>query len=434
MEFPLTKNQQEAFDSVLSSSQNFFITGKPGVGKSVLINALVSSGLKHFTLAAPTGLAALNIGGKTLHSIFRIPMFEGIIEPDYNEFPKDDRVISNIKYNIHHLIIDEISMVRVDQLDYIDRYLRLVKEDDAPFGGIQLIIVGDFYQLPPVTNSASMVQLRQAGYETHFAFSSKVFDEANFQIIELNEVLRQKGDPSFINILHAARIGKVTLPQCAKLNKNIGEANDLRIMLCGQNKQADQINQGHLIGIAGEPVVFNATEYGMWPAFPVEKELKLKIGAQVMVRLNSADRKNDDRDLLFESKVVNGTLGKITAIFPDRVEIEKENGDIVPIYIKRWERKVKEKNIHGKYEEKVVASYQQIPLSLAWAISIHKSQGQSFDKVHINPKVIFAPGQLYVALSRGRSLKGLKFSSPVESRKFWTDSNVVKFYKKLKIA
>lgn len=428
--FELTENQKSIFETVENSNANYFITGKPGVGKSVLINSLVNDGRKTYTLAAPTGLAALNINGKTLHSIFRLPIFDGIVEPDYNEWPKDDRALNNIKYNVKHLIIDEVSMVRADTFDYIDRLLRFVKNMDMPFGGVQIIIVGDFYQLPPVTTSTNLIQLKQAGYVTPFAFSAKVF-EGNFTTLQLNEVLRQKGDPDFIKILHAARTGEITLPQCGKLNKCIGEVEDLRIMLCGTNKQADLINAKHLSTIQQPVKVFQATEYGTWPAYPVEKVLSLKVGAQVMVKMNGADRTPGDYSAEFVSKVVNGTLAIVESIESDKVLIKLGSGDIVSIYRKRWERKVKEQ-INGSWEEKVVASYEQMPLSLAWSISIHKSQGQSFEKVYINPTSIFAAGQLYVALSRCRSLDGLKFSSPVSTRKFWADKNVLKFYKQLK--
>ncbi len=439
MEFKLKKEQQKAFEAVESSNDNFLIQGKPGVGKSVLIRALMELGNKTYVLAAPTGLAALNIGGRTLHSLFRLPVSGGIIEHDFNNFTMDDKVINMIRYNIKHLIIDEVSMVRSDMFDFIDRLMRFAKGYDKPFGGAQLIIVGDFYQLPPVVVGYEAKQLKDAGFESPFVFSSRVFN-GNFKVIELQEVHRQKGDPKFLEILDSARTGEVTPKQAAVLNKQVSTSiSDLRIRLSGTNKQAEEINGGFLRGIAGEAQTFRAVKFGEWPALPAEEVLNLKIGAQIMVKQNAADRPPNFEGK-FESTIVNGTLGKVVEIEvketpkddngatkPPHVKIEIDGGEIVTIYSQRWERKIKER-VGDKWEERVVSSFEQIPLALAWAISIHKSQGQSFEKVHIDASKIFAPGQLYVALSRCRSLKGLSLASPINTRKFWANSDVLEFF------
>lgn len=425
MKFNLTKNQQEVFDRVEATSDNYLIQGKPGVGKSVLIRALIEEGRKTYTLAAPTGLAALNIGGRTLHSLFRLPVSGGIIDPSYNKFPTDDRVISNIKYNIKALIIDEVSMVRADMFDYIDRLMRMAKGKDAPFGGVQMILVGDFFQLPPVVTGVEAKQLRDVGYRSPFVFSSRAFQKS-FRVLELSEVLRQKGDPAFIDLLDGARVGQVRVKHLQDLNDRVMKPNDIRINLTGTNKQADDINQTHLSEITEAGRVYSSETFGDWPAYPAEQELRLKPGAQVMVKMNAADRPPSLRGE-FESKVVNGSLGKVKEMREDSVIIELDNGEEAIIWRKRWERKVKEK-VGEDWTERIVASYTQIPLALAWAISIHKSQGQSFDKVHIDPQRIFAPGQLYVALSRCRSLEGLTLNSPVKSNKFWTDPYVLEFF------
>jgi ATP-dependent exoDNAse (exonuclease V) alpha subunit len=435
MEFPLTKNQQSVFNTVEGNNTNLLIHGKPGVGKSVLIRALTEEGRKTYSLAAPTGLAALNIGGKTLHSIFRIPVSEGIIEPTFNKFPNDDRVINNIKYNIHHLIIDEISMVRADVFDYLDRLMRYCKgKEDLPFGGAQLIVIGDFFQLPPVVKREENQQLRLVGYSSPFIFSSKVF-QGHFKTLTLDEVLRQKGDPAFIDILHHARTGEVKPGHMKLLNKQVGHPDDLRIKLAGTNAMAEAINQGELKKIQQPAVTFEAYKFGEWPQDPVEQLLTLKVGAQVMVKMNGADKPEGIRGGgEFKSQVVNGTLGIIkeiptpTAEGVETVILEKENGTLVTIYRKRWERKIKEKDSDGKWEERVIASFEQMPLTLAWAISIHKSQGQSFEKVHIDAGRIFAPGQLYVALSRCRSLAGLSFESNITTDKFWANRDVLQFF------
>lgn len=424
MEYQLTRNQQAIFDAVEGSQDNFLIQGKPGVGKSVLIRALVEAGNKTYTLAAPTGLAALNIGGRTLHSLFRLPVSQGVIHPDNNNFTVDDRTIANARFNIKHLIIDEVSMVRADTFDFIDRFLRQARGYDKPFGGIQVIIVGDFFQLPPVVVGAENLEMESI-YGSPFVFSSKVFQD-NFKVMELSEVLRQKGDNKFIDILDRARTGEVSPKDVANLNKRVKGVEDFVIRLAGTNKQADEINQAFLRKINSDAVHFQGGKYGEWPALPAEENLFLKVGAQVMVKMNAADRPPELKGE-FDSKVVNGTIGKVHAIEQSRVIIETERGEQVPIYRKRWERKIKER-IGDKWEERVVASFEQIPLALAWAISIHKSQGQSFDKVHVDASKIFAPGQLYVALSRCRSLDGLSLETPVTARKFWANKDVLKFF------
>lgn len=424
MEFQLTPNQQRIFDAVESTDSNILVFGKPGVGKSVLIRALVENGQKKYTLAAPTGLAALNIGGRTLHSIFRLPVSQGIIERTFNNFPIDN----NIKYNINHLIIDEVSMVRADTFDYIDRLMRHAKGVDLPFGGAQVICVGDFFQLPPVVVREENVQLRNAGYISPFMFDSLA--SKDFTILQLNEVLRQKGDNSFMELLDSARFGQVSMEHIRLLNATVSKPTDIRITLTSTNKQADEINSSKLNELGNEIKFFNAIKYGEWPAYPAEENLRLSVGAQVMVKMNKADRPDGHKGE-FVSKVVNGTLGVVSEIDDSRVKIVLDNGEEVWIFRKRWERKIKEKSTDDKWVERVVASYDQIPLALAWAISIHKSQGQTFEKAHIDASRIFAPGQLYVALSRVKSLAGVSLNSKVSQQKFFADPNVVRFTKTL---
>ena len=353
-------------------------------------------------------------------------------------FTNHERTVNNLRYNVKHIIIDEISMVRADMFDYLNRLLQEVKGNTLPFGGVQIIAVGDFYQLPPVTPKEEMLELKKTGYKSPFVFHSFIFP-TTFKIVELNEVLRQKGDNEFIKLLDAARVGDMNSPKLLKLlNSRVGDPGDLRIKLTPTNKQADEINYGKLRSIPGEASMFSASYYGDWPAFPVDPELKLKVGAQVMVKKNGSDRpprfKGD-----FLSKVVNGTIGKVVAITQqdgmeqaeDGVTIELENGEQATIYKQRWEKKRKFKNSDGKWEEEIVASYSQIPLQLAWSISMHKSQGQSFDKVHIDPSRVFAAGQMYVALSRCRSLAGVSLESEVNARHFWADRAVLHFFEDL---
>lgn len=446
MEFPLTKDQQLKVDIIEGTNDNYLLHGKPGVGKSVLIRALIERGIKKFTLSAPTGLAALNISGRTIHSIFKVPASDGIIPPDYNNFTANVSTVNNLKYNLQHLIVDEMSMVRVDIFDYVDRFLRDVKGKNLPFGGVQIILVGDFFQLPPVAKPEDIKALRLSGYDTPFIFSSKVFQES-FKVLTLDEVLRQKGDPNFIKLLHGARVGAVAKKHLATINKQVTVPEDIRIKLCATNKEAEVINRKALEALDGPSIIFQSTEFGEWPAYPAEKELHLRIGAQIMVKKNSADRPPDYRGQ-WDSEIVNGTLGKIIAIVDKPaivgkpiegdedettstkaekyVTIKTDSGTTHNIYWTNWERKIKVRR-DDEWEELVVAGYQQIPVALAWAISIHKSQGQTFDKVHIDSNKIFAAGQLYVALSRCRTMSGITLERKIEADKFWADMRVIRF-------
>lgn len=419
----LTQEQQRIFEAVESSASNFFITGKPGVGKSVLIRALVEQGKKHYTLAAPTGLAAININGKTLHSLFQIPVSRGALVSSYNNYTTNQQVISHIKYRVHHLIIDECSMVRADMLDYIDRLLQHIKGNDLPFGGVQMILVGDFYQLPPVAQAQEQRELKDDGYLSPFLFHARSF--ASFKTLELTTVMRQQGDDKFLEILEAARGGKPSFKQIADLNRRLKDYNGA-IRLTSTNKEADLINQTELKKL-GEGRTYTAKYSGEWPVYPLPEHLTLSIGAQVMVKVNGADMKERNGF----SNVVNGTLGIVKEMHDDYVTITLSNGNDVDIHVQTLYQKVKQQ-INGKWSEIIVATFTQIPLQLAWAISIHKSQGQTFEKCCIDAKRIFAPGQLYVALSRCRSLDGIVLTTPLLKKHFFVNPLVVKFYKSLK--
>lgn len=352
-EFQLTHEQQSIYDMIEGSNDNILIHGKPGVGKSVLIRALRETGSKQYTLGAPTGLAAINIGGKTLHSLFGIQVSDGVFAPDFNNFTKNDHVLKHVYHRINHLIIDEISMVRADMLDYLDRALQFIKGNDLPFGGIQVIAVGDFFQLPPVTKQSDKIQLKQYGYESQFAFDA--FSFKGFKTVSLNTVLRQS-DSGFINILHAARTGELTKVQLKTLNKQVGEANDFRIKLAATNSQADMINQKQLSLIKEELVKFDATKYGYWPTVPVEQTLTLKPGAQVMIKKNNADKppRIGMGGQPASGRIVNGTICKIVEFKPECTVVELEDGSQHNIYRQRWELKEK-KQVDGKWQEIPVA-------------------------------------------------------------------------------
>lgn len=422
----LTTKQQQIFDEIESSSDNFLILGKPGVGKSVLINALVQDGIKNYTIAAPTGLAAINVGGKTLHSIFKIPIIENGTIPETMSFP-DKRDLGQL-YNISCLIIDEISMVRSDTLDYIDRLLKYFRNNSLPFGGIQIILVGDFCQLAPVVNSYARKELRDAGYQSEFAFSAHIFTPDLFTIHELTEVLRQKDDLYFMELLNAARFGNITQAQLRELNALVGVAKPLAITLTATNKQADEINSNEMARLPGIYKSYTAETYGDWPEslWPLPGLIRLKEGSQVMVRKNGADR-NPDLQEESQTQLVNGTLGIIKSLDAQTLSLE----GLPKVYRQRFQRSRKIQDEEGKWKLEVYAQFDQMPVTPAWAISMHKSQGQSFDRVNIDPSKVFGAGQLYVALSRARSMAGLTLLSPVTQSQFMVNKMVKAFYESL---
>lgn len=426
----LTKKQQTVFKAIEGSNQNAVILGKPGVGKSVLINALVNEGAKNYTVAAPTGLAAININGKTLHSIFRIPIIEnGIIPADLN---LPDKRELGMLYNISTLIIDEVSMVRADTLDYIDRVLKYFRNNNQPFGGIQIILVGDFCQLAPVVNATARAELKAAGYQSEFAFSAHSFDLEVFKIYELTEVLRQKDDLYFMDILNAARFGDVTPKMMRDLNDLVGSPKPLAITLTATNKQADEINGNEMARLPGEYRTFYAESTGDWPEtlWPLPGMIRLKEQAQVMVRKNGSDRDPDsefDGDQV--TKLVNGTLGLIKEFHHNKKVLTLDSS--INVYRQDFLRSRKVQQEDGKWQMETYATFNQMPVTPAWAISMHKSQGQSFDKVNIDPSKVFMAGQLYVALSRARSMAGMTLLSPVSPSKFTVNKMVRSFYESI---
>jgi ATP-dependent DNA helicase PIF1 len=411
MNFDLTPEQQAIFDEVEGSSENFLLCGKPGVGKSVLINALRNKGQKAWYVAAPTGIAALNIGGKTLHSLLGIRPSQGVYTENFNLFTDNQAVQAFIEHRLWNLIIDEVSMLRADMLDFIDRQLKFIKKNEKPFGGVQILFVGDFFQLPPICNAYDKKELRQLGYESEFAFSAKCFRNINVRF--LHKVLRQT-DSDFVSLLHSIREGSVSATQIKRLNKFVKPCDDVRIKLCATNAQVFAINKHELSKLDGEEVIHEASDlYGNWPEFPTDKTLRLKRGAQIIVKKN-----------LPFTKLVNGTISLLQEIDSQRAVV-----DDYEIQRARWEQK--EKVFEGNmWIEKFKASFVQLPVQLAWAISIHKSQGQTFEKAHISPQNVFAEGQLYVALSRLKTLEGLSLHSPIHSSHFKINKSVQNWYKK----
>jgi ATP-dependent exoDNAse (exonuclease V) alpha subunit len=393
----------------------WFITGKAGTGKSTLLRYFRQHTLKKIAVLAPTGIAALNVGGQTIHSFFGFPS-RPLKPEDYQK-----RQNPKIFQALDALVIDEVSMVRVDLMDSIDRFLRIQRDNPAPFGGVQMIFFGDLFQLPPVVASREEAQLLQKHYESPYFFSAKVFTQLDIQVFELREVYRQS-QRRFIRLLDAVRWSEMDLEDLQELNerhKPNFESKDYYIILSARNKEVDEINQQRLNALDTDEYQYIAQISGQVPEpLPAESPLRLRIGAQVMFLKNDPKR-----------RYVNGSIGKIVELDVDKILVELPKKGIIELERAEWQVFKHELNNGGGIEAKAVGTYSQYPLRLAWAITIHKSQGKTFDKVIIDlGKGAFEYGQTYVALSRCTSLEGIVLRRPIEPRDILVDPRIVDFY------
>jgi ATP-dependent exoDNAse (exonuclease V) alpha subunit len=385
------------------------IEGPGGTGKSTLLKEIIR-GLdqKEYAVVAFTGVAALNVEGVTIHHYFGFKTYETPIN-------MENRKVKKLK-NLNYLIIDEISMVRADIMDMIDKRLKRAKENDLPFGGVKLIMFGDLYQLTPIA-SAKEVAFHNLGYETPFFFSANVFQDCTYEIISLTKVYRQK-DEEFIRILNAIRLGKQTQADLDILNKNcVGKKIPNAVHLTPVNKTADAINEQEILRLQSRNKFFKAKFWGYTKQeFPTEEVLTLKEKARVMFV------KNDNAEMLF----VNGDTGTILSIGNEFITIRKDDGRIVKLKPYKW---VKEE-IQEDGEVVVVGTFKQYPIKLAYAITIHKSQGKTFEKLNIDLgyKNVFTCGQTYVALSRARSMENLCLKRPVGMNDIHVDRHIKKLF------
>lgn len=382
------------------------ITGRAGTGKSTLIRRLLDEDGAKQVVLAPTGVAAVNVGGQTIHSFFRIP-------PRFVDHSQilPRRGGSKLFKNLRRVIIDEVSMVRADVLDVVDYALKLNRRNALPFGGVQLVLVGDFMQLPPIVRSDEEAILRQMGYETPFAFSAKCLQEADVTKVELTTIYRQD-NPDFIRLLGNLRSGDDLPATIDRFNQHcLGEPKreGKPIILAGTNAVADTYNQRGLQQLAGEWVTYEGVISGEFKLekdkLPVPDKLALKLGARIMTVKNDKGK-----------NWVNGSLGTITKLGKQSVwallddtqaehEIEAASWETIRY---EWDEDSQ------RIEATVIGSYTQIPVIPAWALTIHKAQGLTLDNVRIDlQRGAFASGQAYVALSRARSLEGLSFASPL---------------------
>lgn len=426
---------QNALQLVQFTHRSLFLTGKAGTGKSTFLHYIAQTTKKKYVILAPTGIAAINVGGATLHSFFKLP-FHPLLPNDRRYNTRQLR--NTLKYNsekiklireLELIIIDEISMVRADIIDFIDKILRVYSHNmRIPFGGKQLLLVGDVYQLEPVLKEEDW-QLLQPYYPSKFFFDAHVFRSFQLVCIELQKVYRQRDD-KFISILDHIRTSTITTTDLSLLNQQVGQhqpmdTHQLSITLSTRRDTVDYINSLHLSKLPGDATILHGSIDGEYPEnnLPTPIELEVKTGAQILFIKN-------DR----EKRWVNGTLGTIIGIGDEedgKIYVRTEQGEDVDVEQEVWNNvRYTYNQKEQKVEEEILGSFQQFPLRLAWAITIHKSQGLTFNQVKIDLSGgVFAGGQTYVALSRCRSLKGIALQEPVKREDIYVNQEVVKFSK-----
>lgn len=416
---------------VKATGRSVFLTGKAGTGKTTFLKYITRTTAKRYVVLAPTGVAAINAGGSTIHSFFQLPLCPYL--PDVKELvteyqmPERYRSLrkerARIIRTLDLLIIDEISMVRADLLDAVDMTLRRYRRSDKPFGGVQLLMIGDAQQLSPVVKESERYYMEKV-YPSPYFFHSKALSRLSYVTIELQKVYRQR-DPDFVDILNAVRDNRLTLPLLEKLNARVGarissdEDGAEPIRLTTHNAQADEVNMRKMDELPDAPMQFVAEIEGEFPenSYPAEEVLTLKSGAQVMFLRNDS-----------EGQYYNGKLGRVEDVMEGMVTVSDEDGMLINVVPVEWENSQYSLDDNtGEIRQSVVGVFRQLPLRVAWAITIHKSQGLTFDKVIIDAASAFAFGQVYVALSRCRSLGGISLCTPLSTTAIYSDQHVSEF-------
>ena len=415
-----------AYRFVTETSENIFLTGKAGTGKTTFLKYLKENCSKNIVVAAPTGVAAINAGGVTLHSLFQLP-FHPFLPSKNNK----DELLAKIRFNkqrqqllrkMELLVIDEISMVRCDIMDAIDTILKSVRRrHDVPFGGVQLLCIGDLYQLPPVAQRHEW-SILQEYYSSPFFFDSNIIKEQMPLLIELNKIYRQKED-SFVALLNKVRNNNMNANDFEDLHGRYNPTfrpslQEKYITLTSHNNQADLINSRELQKLLSPSFIYNAIIEDEFPEniYPAEGSLVLKAGAQVMFLKN---------DLILK-RYFNGKIGVVKSLSDEEIIVECDGADI-SVSQETWEnsRYILNRD-DGKLQQETLGTFTQFPLRLAWAITIHKSQGLTFEKVMIDAGAAFSSGQVYVALSRCTSLNGIVLLSKIPSAAIYSNENVIK--------
>ena len=424
---------QKALQIIQFTRRSLFLTGKAGTGKSTFMRHIAATIKKKHIILAPTGIAAINAGGSTLHSFFKLP-FHPLLPNDKRYSTRNIR--DTLKYNgeknkllreVELIIIDEISMVRADIIDFIDKVLRIYNRNmREPFGGKQLLLVGDIYQLEPVIKEEER-QLLRPFYPSNFFFDAQVFREMQLIAVELKKVYRQR-DAQFIALLDHIRTSHVSDSDLrllnAQVNAEIGtETGRLSITLSGRRDTVDYINEKQLNTLPDQPTIFYGHIEGEFPesSLPTPMELEVKTGAQVLFIKNDKER-----------RWVNGTLGTIIGFGDEEdgiIYVRTEDGRDFDVQREIWSNvRYTFNEKEQKIEEEEIGSYQQFPLRLAWAITVHKSQGLTFNNVKIDfTGGVFAGGQTYVALSRCTSLQGISLQEPIRRENIFVRTEVTNF-------
>ena len=438
-ELELTAIPALAARFVNSTGRHVFLTGKAGTGKTTFLRQLAESTHKRYVILAPTGIAALNARGVTIHSQFLLPFGSFIPEKqlpegvgEFGAFHDQDTLtrrhpLNTIRRNVLRevdlLIIDEVSMLRADLLDAIDFRMRSVRQNRyQSFGGAQVLLIGDLYQLPPVVKDDELRVLKRWYSSPHF-FEARVIKEHGYAHIELDKIFRQQ-DGNFIHILNNLRNNTVAPEDITELNKHFKpeistQDSEGVVTLTTHNYKADELNQRALAALPGQVFGYDAVIEPDFPEsmYPVLQRIELKVGAQIMFVKNDQDK-----------AYFNGKLAKVEALDKDGITVRMDDGGAYKLKREIWENKRYVVNANTKEQnEEVLGTFEQYPIKLAWAITVHKSQGLTFDKAIIDVGQAFAPGQVYVALSRLRSLDGLILRTRIDPSVVSSDRDVVAF-------